>query len=159
MGVRLFGVVFVAVTLAGCASVRPQAQPLSQIQNQVSDIQQRIDEQEKEIVDLKYEVKELSSKSDLSRTVTLEESALDPVSKPALLKTASGGDKIIKVAASAAQVQKALKGAGLYDGKIDGKIGSKTKSAIMEFQKQHNLKADGVIGQKTWNELKQYISE
>lgn len=159
MGVRLLGLVFVAVALGGCASVRPQAQPLSQIQNQVSDMQQRIDEQEKEIVDLKYEVKELSSKSDMARTVTLEESELNPVKKSSVSKPASGADKVIKVAASAADVQKALKGAGLYDGNIDGKIGSRTKSAIMEFQKQHNLKADGVIGQKTWNELKQYIAE
>jgi peptidoglycan hydrolase-like protein with peptidoglycan-binding domain len=66
---------------------------------------------------------------------------------------------IIKVDASGIDVQKALKGAGLYEGKIDGKIGSKTKSAIVEFQKQHNLKADGVIGQKTWGELKQYMTE
>ena len=39
------------------------------------------------------------------------------------------------------------------------KIGPKTKSAVMEFQKKHNLKADGVVGQKTWSEMKQFIAE
>ncbi|MBF0486340.1 MAG: peptidoglycan-binding protein [Candidatus Omnitrophica bacterium] len=66
---------------------------------------------------------------------------------------------ILKVNISGTDLQKALKGAGVYEGKIDGKIGAKTKAAVIEFQKAHNLKGDGVVGQKTWNELKQYLTE
>jgi peptidoglycan hydrolase-like protein with peptidoglycan-binding domain len=55
------------------------------------------------------------------------------------------------------EVQKALKNAGVYDGKIDGKVGPRTKNAVVEFQRQHSLKADGVIGQKTWSVLKTYL--
>ena len=54
-------------------------------------------------------------------------------------------------------VQTALKNAGFYAGTIDGKIGPKTKSAIMAFQKAKGLKADGKVGPKTWAELEKYL--
>jgi len=57
------------------------------------------------------------------------------------------------------QIQKALKSAGFYQGAVDGKIGSKTKSAIIKFQKARNLKADGVVGKRTSMELNKYLSE
>ena len=60
---------------------------------------------------------------------------------------------------SARQIQKALKSAGFYQGAVDGKIGSKTKSAIIKFQKAHSLKADGVVGKRTSMELNKYLSE
>lgn len=56
------------------------------------------------------------------------------------------------------KIQAALKNAGLYTGKIDGKIGPKTKKAIETFQAQHNLKADGKVGPKTWALLEGYLS-
>ncbi|MFZ2603185.1 MAG: peptidoglycan-binding domain-containing protein [Candidatus Omnitrophota bacterium] len=55
------------------------------------------------------------------------------------------------------QIQQALKKAGFYTGKIDGKIGSKTKEAIIKFQKAHGLKADGVVGKRTSAELNKYL--
>ncbi len=51
------------------------------------------------------------------------------------------------------QIQEALKNAGLYEGKIDGSIGPKTKKAIEEFQSQNDLKADGKVGARTWAKL------
>ncbi len=48
------------------------------------------------------------------------------------------------------QIQQALKNAGLYDGKVDGNVGPKTKKAIEAFQTQNGLKADGKVGRKTW---------
>ncbi len=56
------------------------------------------------------------------------------------------------------EIQKALKNADLYQGKIDGKIGAKTKKAIMDFQTQNNLKPDGKVGPKTWEKLKAYLN-
>lgn len=35
-----------------------------------------------------------------------------------------------------------------------GVFGAGTKAAIIRFQKKHGLKADGVVGAKTWQELK-----
>ncbi|MCB1385205.1 MAG: lytic murein transglycosylase [Nitratireductor sp.] len=41
------------------------------------------------------------------------------------------------------EVQKHLKRLGLYDGNVDGNIGSGSRAAIREFQKRHGMKADG----------------
>jgi peptidoglycan hydrolase-like protein with peptidoglycan-binding domain len=57
------------------------------------------------------------------------------------------------------QIQQALKNAGLYDGKIDGTIGPKTKKAIEAFQSQNGLKADGKVGKKTWKALSVYLNK
>jgi len=56
------------------------------------------------------------------------------------------------------QIQRALKSAGFYQGPIDGKIGPKTKEAIIKFQKANGLKADGIVGKKTSAELNMYLS-
>ncbi|MCX5686978.1 MAG: peptidoglycan-binding domain-containing protein [Candidatus Omnitrophica bacterium] len=61
------------------------------------------------------------------------------------------------MAAKNKDIQTALKNAGFYTGAIDGKIGPKTKSAILEFQKAKALKADGKVGPKTWAELEKYL--
>jgi len=55
-------------------------------------------------------------------------------------------------------IQTALKAANFYTGNIDGKIGPKTKRAIVEFQKAKGLKADGKVGPKTWIELEKYLT-
>lgn len=54
------------------------------------------------------------------------------------------------------QVQIALKSAGFYNGKIDGVKGKQTKKAIKDFQREHGLAADGVVGKKTWDALAKY---
>lgn len=56
------------------------------------------------------------------------------------------------------QIQRALKSAGFYQGPIDGKIGFKTKEAIIKFQKSKGLKADGIVGKRTSAELNKYLS-
>jgi peptidoglycan hydrolase-like protein with peptidoglycan-binding domain len=56
------------------------------------------------------------------------------------------------------QIQKALKNAGYYDGVADGKMGPKTRTAIMEFQKNMGLKADGVAGRNTKEKLLKYLN-
>lgn len=56
-------------------------------------------------------------------------------------------------------IQLALKNAGFYAGTVDGKIGPKSKKAIIEFQKAKGLKPDGKIGPKTWAELEKYLGQ
>jgi peptidoglycan hydrolase-like protein with peptidoglycan-binding domain len=67
---------------------------------------------------------------------------------------AAGQDKL----ARNKDIQTALKAANFYTGNIDGKIGPKTKRAIVEFQKAKGLKADGKVGPKTWVELEKYLT-
>lgn len=56
-------------------------------------------------------------------------------------------------------IQTALKAAGFYTGNVDGKMGPKTKRAVVEFQKARGLKADGKVGPKTWMELEKYLKQ
>jgi peptidoglycan hydrolase-like protein with peptidoglycan-binding domain len=56
-------------------------------------------------------------------------------------------------------MQLALKNANFYSGEIDGKIGPKTKEAVRKFQMSKNLTADGIVGDKTWAELKAYLPQ
>lgn len=55
------------------------------------------------------------------------------------------------------QIQTALKNAGYDPGPIDGKVGTKTKKAIKDFQSANGLKADGKVGTRTWAKLSAYI--
>ncbi|OGX25449.1 MAG: hypothetical protein A2787_06750 [Omnitrophica WOR_2 bacterium RIFCSPHIGHO2_01_FULL_48_9] len=55
-------------------------------------------------------------------------------------------------------VQQALQNAGLYQGKVDGTLGPKTKKAIIDFQTQSGLTVDGKVGPKTWQKLSPYLN-
>lgn len=47
--------------------------------------------------------------------------------------------------------------------KQDGKWGNETENAVRKFQEEHGLKVDGIVGDKTWQELgvenPRYINE
>lgn len=60
----------------------------------------------------------------------------------ALLRSGSIGPEVI-------ELQEKLKLLGYYDGEVDGQYGNATAQAIMLFQSQHNLTADGMAGQQT----------
>jgi N-acetylmuramoyl-L-alanine amidase len=47
------------------------------------------------------------------------------------------------------QIQTKLKTLGLYNAALDGVYGTKTKSAVIVFQRQHGLNQDGVAGTAT----------
>jgi len=72
--------------------------------------------------------------------------------------SAKQGSSESAIQLSPKQIQRALKSAGFYQGPIDGKIGSKTKGAIVKFQKAKGLKADGIVGKRTSTELNRYLS-
>lgn len=54
------------------------------------------------------------------------------------------------------EIQNWLKANGYYNGKIDGIYGKKTVRGIKKFQKLNHLKADGIIGYKTWAKIGDY---
>ena len=47
----------------------------------------------------------------------------------------------------------ALNALGYDCGSVDGIFGSKTKAAVMAFQKANGLGADGIVGPLTWGKL------
>ncbi|MDD5136827.1 MAG: peptidoglycan-binding domain-containing protein, partial [Candidatus Omnitrophica bacterium] len=70
------------------------------------------------------------------------------------ITTRSGGP--IKAKGHVKDIQTCLQNAGFYKGKIDGIKGKGTKRAIKEFQRANGLKADGMVGSKTWELLNKY---
>ena len=50
-------------------------------------------------------------------------------------------------------MQVVLKSYGYYEGNIDGLFGSISKNALIQFQLQNNIVADGIIGSQTCNLL------
>lgn len=50
------------------------------------------------------------------------------------------------------QLQELLNGHGFHL-VVDGEFGPRTKAAVMDFQAQHKLKADGLVGPVTWAAL------
>jgi peptidoglycan/xylan/chitin deacetylase (PgdA/CDA1 family) len=71
--------------------------------------------------------------------------ALPPVEHPVLRKGSSGE--------SVVYLQQRLRKLGFDSGPIDGIFGSRTEGAVKLFQASNNLKADGIVGTKTWAAL------
>jgi len=161
---RLLSIFILAVAFSGCATTRTKTQN-EQMETRVTELEKNLQAKDAEIVDLQYQVKDLSSKIDTSKPAEADQTPqatqasrestaqVEPVKIPEV----PTNSQIIRVKVSPEKIQRALKSAGVYTGKVDGKIGVGTKEAIIEFQKSHGLKADGVLGKKTWEELKTYL--
>jgi N-acetylmuramoyl-L-alanine amidase len=65
---------------------------------------------------------------------------------PTLSKVGSQGTEV-------KQIQTKLKDMGFYNGTIDSVFGSKTKTALISFQRAKGLTADGIAGTKTLKAL------
>ncbi len=68
-----------------------------------------------------------------------------PVNMPILMNGSSGN--AVKI------VQKVLKLNGYYFGTIDGLFGPMTTVAVIQFQTDKGLPADGIVGKRTWHAL------
>lgn len=66
-----------------------------------------------------------------------------PAKQYPVLKKGSRGEYVLAW-------QKFLNQAGYHCGLEDGKFGTNTEIAVKNFQKDHKLTADGIIGPKTW---------
>ena len=143
---RLILILLFVGVVSGCATTR-QKSTTEQLQIKIAELENQVSERDDEITDLQDELDSYQRES--KRRDMVEEDVSTKLSK----KDA----ETIRVDASAGQVQIALKKAGYYNGAIDSKLGSGTKKAIKQFQQDHDLKADGVIGRQTWDKLKTYL--
>jgi peptidoglycan hydrolase-like protein with peptidoglycan-binding domain len=91
--------------------------------------------------------------------VVVENAAATPTTDVAEPAMATAASDVPVGKPTPKQIQQALKNAGLYDGKVDGNVGPKTKKAIEAFQTQNGLKADGKVGRKTWKALSVYLNK
>ena len=66
---------------------------------------------------------------------------------------------VIKGQLNVRLIQILLEEAGFNPGPIDGKLGARTKAAVLKFQEAHGLKIDGKIGYQTLSKLATFIPE
>lgn len=62
------------------------------------------------------------------------------------LSYGSTGDDVKKL-------QELLNASGNYNLDVDGNFGTKTQSAVKQYQQQNNLEVDGIVGTNTWGAL------
>lgn len=55
-------------------------------------------------------------------------------------------------------VQEALIQLGFQPGPVDGVFGAKTENAVIQFQEEHALYADGIVGPTCWQKLRQALA-
>jgi peptidoglycan hydrolase-like protein with peptidoglycan-binding domain len=140
LSLRRFSVfaVIAAVFVSGCATTRAKKAEPADAATQIETLQQELEAKDRQIQDLQYQLESYQQ-------------AL-PASGGA---SGARGSEMIRVpGVSVKDVQRALVRAGFDPGPVDGRLGRKTKAAIKAFQRRNNLKADGIVGEKTWSRLK-----
>lgn len=81
-----------------------------------------------------------------SLTSTPGGSAAGAVSGNTMLRYGSSGNDV-------RNLQTTLSGLGYNVGTVDGIFGNQTKNAVMQYQKDMGLSADGIVGDQTWGAL------
>lgn len=175
MKVQSIFILMLTISLGACSFTSQSASRNSQLRIQNLQLQKELNEKEAELVVLKQEVSTLmSAVNDLEGQKYSAEAEDDNFVeyRPFQNETSSvssgnaggsstaskaDGEDIIRVNVDEKTVQTALKKAGYYQGRIDGKIGKQSKAAINNFQKDHALTVDGIVGGNTWSELKTYL--
>ena len=138
----LFTVLTVAALLGGCATTQGKHTNVDpDMAGQLQILQNEIQVKDQQIQDLQNQLD------------AVKQSPVG-VAGSANFNSSGKSDAIRVRGVSAQDVQSALVRVGLDPGPVDGKIGKKTKEAIREFQRRNNLKADGVVGERTWSYLK-----
>lgn len=129
--------------LAGCATAAKRDLGESVYKKQIEEL-------ENELVDKETRIRELED--------AVHEYRVRDVMKPqprAGLTPVAKNSRVIRVKnITPLDLQNSLKAAGFDPGLLDGKIGKKTLNAVREFQASRGLKADGIVGEKTWAALK-----
>ena len=139
--------VLTAFVVSGCATAKPRHTG-KQAAGPAADqppaaLQSELQAKDQQIQDLQYQLEQSRHNPETNYTSANSSGS-----------SKGGKSSLIHVSGvSVTDVQRALEKAGFDPGRVDGKIGKKTKAAIKAFQRAHNLKADGVIGEKTWKTL------
>ena len=153
----IFGIVLVGC-LAGCATTQsPTA--VNQLQIKVAQMEHQLNQRTEDIAEIKYAVEGLTSSVEglTDSVASLNEFSNAIGAAIPKVPEASGFGQILRVSVLPQEVQRALKNSGHYKGDIDGNLGSGSQRAIRAFQEEHDMKSDGIVGKKTWAELKKYL--
>jgi murein L,D-transpeptidase YcbB/YkuD len=135
---RFIVLALAVLAVTGCATTKARKADKQDLNAQVQELQSENQAKDQQIQDLQYQLD--SYQQSLSGSN---------------FSSGSSSSSIIRVqGVTVKAVQKALKDAGYDPGPVDGRAGKKTKSAIKDFQRRNNLKADGIVGEKTWSLLR-----
>lgn len=158
MKYQLFVCVVLTVFLSGCTTTKIGSST-GNLQIKVNHLERRLNQQDQEIDELKIDIEEINTrfgKNIAAESVSGLESLKD-VDVEEAEEVKGDGENILRVPVSIKTLQQALATSGFYEGAIDGKLGPATKRSIRNFQKEHDLEVDGIVGQQTWGELKYYL--
>lgn len=124
------------LSLSGCATARKNGDlEVQGLRNQVAALEAQLSAKDEELNSLRASAVKAS-----------EEQSVSDINE-------------IKQRPKAKEIQVALRNAGYYSGKIDGKLGRQTTEAVRAFQKANNLPVDGKVGKKTWSFLRGYLNK
>jgi len=153
----IIGVVLMS-SMVGCATTQKPT-TTGQLQIRVTQIESQLDNQSQDITELQSIVKKLSlsSQATSARITSTSKAKKAVLSSSTRISRTAQNQNILRVPVTPQEVQTGLKNAGYYTGAIDGKLGSGSRKAIKEFQTDHDLESDGIIGKKTWADLKNYL--
>ncbi len=147
--ISFLGIFFVGTT--GCARQK-KVSKINALESQIGVITE-------ELARLDQSIQEIRGTAAQAQTGGQQEST--GASSPAA-SSAGAGSPVYRTPSGfelpSANIQAALKNAGYYHGNVDGKIGHQTKEAVRAFQRDHDLEGDGVVGRRTWDKLKTYLS-
>lgn len=135
----LLGVVVIMAGLSGCATAgKNKDMEIQGLRNQITVLESQLQNKEEEVNSLKYQLDSQSQAKEKAVRKLVPETKSRPTTK---------------------QIQKALSNAGYDPGPVDGRKGRQTREAIRAFQRANNLRADGVVGKRTWALLGKYLYE
>jgi peptidoglycan hydrolase-like protein with peptidoglycan-binding domain len=140
---------FMVFAIAGCSTVPKK------VKEEISGIKTRVDSLESKVEGVE------SKQAENERAAAEQAQALEELKarrEAAVRTNVMVKSRPAKSREAVKDIQACLKNAGFYDGKIDGIKGRATKRAIKAFQKANGLRADGVVGKRTWELLSKYSS-
>lgn len=140
--VIVIGIVFCFIGVSSCKKRVPPQADMSEVANTTM------------TVDVTNEIPEIQVIEEFN-----DETAAAKVEEPEVASVSAEADAGVFIPPSPQDIQTALKNAGYYEGKVDGIIGPKSKEAIMSFQKDNSLAADGKVGAKTWAKLGKFLKQ
>lgn len=95
---------------------------------------------------------------DYAKVMTSDEVG-DYVGSDSSSSSGSGVYKYGSTGSDVLYIQTALKKLGHYSGSLTGHYGNKTTQAVMDFQRDNGLSADGVVGAKTMTKIREAYNE
>ncbi|MDO8748184.1 MAG: peptidoglycan-binding protein [Candidatus Omnitrophota bacterium] len=156
--------------LAGCATVSRKEldEEIQDLRRQMSSLSTQAQQKDEQIASLERSLgdksKEESLQAQLKEKERLAASLQEALDKEAKERAqlaerldALTGKSKPTPNSSIKQIQIALQNAGYDPGAIDGLMGSRSRKAIRDFQKDNGLDITGKIDKATWEKLRIYL--